>query len=116
MSYPKKWDDRAPRLKAICTWINEHTKLVAQIGEGYYNTDRHIPGTRLRSIGRNIVGNRLMVFRNRSEQRQHGGVVGRGTLLDHNAAETYRRNWEVVYWLKNYLEDHPKILKGRDRR
>ena len=75
---------RAPRLNQLAAIINATGKYVARIEEGYCNTDRKIPGTRLRHPGKGRYGNRLIV----TDQR---GKV----MLDHNAAETYRHNGEV---------------------
>jgi alpha-beta hydrolase superfamily lysophospholipase len=75
-----------PRLKTL-------GKLIAAAGydvrfeTGYCNTDRHIAGTRLRHPGKGRWGTRLIVSKD-------GTVV-----FDHNAAETYKRNEDVVWWM-----------------
>lgn len=85
----------ARRLKTIALEINfvlgPHG-YVAKIVEGYCNTDRKIPGTRLIHPGKGRRGNRLIVHKN-------GEVV-----FDHNASETYRHNSEVESWLERELE------------
>lgn len=56
---------------------------------GYCNTDRMIRGTRLRHPGKGRRGSRLIVR-----------VKATGCdVLNHNAAETYRRNSDVVAWI-----------------
>lgn len=78
----------APKLKTLAEKINADSRFIATIQRGYCNTDRKIPGTRLRHPGKGREGNRLIV--------KMGGVV----VLDHNAAETYRYNGEVVSWMR----------------
>lgn len=79
----------APKLKTLAAIINADGKFTATIVEGHCNTDRKIPGTRMRHPGKGRVGNRLIV------KDKKGNVV-----LDHNAAETYRHNGEVVEWMR----------------
>lgn len=122
MSYPKEWDTKAPRLARIAKWINEHTTLIAAMEKGYCNTDRKIPGTRLRHPGKGRNGTRIKVWANEkhrwacgclpnAEQKKLRKKYGDRPLLDHNAAETYRYNGEVVHWLRDYLEQHPEVLQ-----
>lgn len=88
-------ETKARRLKAIAKWINDnmaHLGYVAKITEGYCNTDRKIPGTRLRRAGKGRRGNKLVVYKNGVE------------IKTHNSAETYRSNDEVEAWLKRELE------------
>jgi hypothetical protein len=68
--------------------INEKAgkKFFAVIEAGFCNTDRKIPGTRLRHPGKGRNGNRLIV-----KDRKTGKIV-----LDHNGAETYRTNDEAL--------------------
>ncbi len=81
----------ARRLKQIAEWINANMpSYTAEIVEGYCNTDRK--AGRLRIPGKGRYGNRLIV-------RKAGAVV-----LDHNSAETYRRNEEVEQWLNDVLK------------
>lgn len=80
---------RARRLKTIAKYINENwPDYEARIVDGYCDTDRKIG--RLRIPGKGRTGNRLQV------RRKADKVV----VLDHNAAETYRCNDEVEYWVK----------------
>ena len=84
----------ARRLKTIAKWINEWMSqdgYRAEIVEGYCNTDRKIPGTRLKHPGKGRWGNRIIVKKN-------GKVV-----LDHNSTETYRTNSEVEEWVSKEL-------------
>jgi len=80
---------RARRLKAIAKHINENwPEYEAKVEKGYCNTDRKIG--RLRWPGKGRHGNRLLVRR----------IADRKLVFDHNAAETYRSNDEVEYWVK----------------
>lgn len=123
---PQEWSAKAPRLTAIAAWINANTTLFAEIEKGYCNTDRKIPGTRLIHPGKGRTGNRLKVFACEDHKWELVRVpfspyarvqperkYPNGPLLDHNAAETYRSNDEVVRWLENYLRDNRKALKKR---
>jgi len=124
-TYPAEWDEKAPRLATVAKWINENTTLVADMERGYCNTDRRIPnsGRHLRIPGKGRQGTRLKVWVSVQHRRACVGPVttdeeralrekhGRTSLHDHNAAETYRSNDEVVKWLKNFLRDSPKVLK-----
>jgi hypothetical protein len=65
--------------------------------EGWCNTDRQIPGTRLRHPGKGRHGTRLLVY------RPDGSLA-----LDHNSAETYRSNDEVEEWLASKKVDPTK--------
>jgi len=77
---------KAPRLTALAKAINEKVPgVVARVQEAYVNTDRKIPGSRLRSPGKGRHGNRLFVWDSDS-------VV----VIDHNSAETYRTNAEAA--------------------
>ncbi len=84
---------KARRLKTIARWINESLPgYRAEIREGYRNTDRKIPGTRLRHEGRGRWGNVITVFK----RNEHDGW---SRVFEHNSAETYRSNQEVEDWL-----------------
>jgi len=84
---------KARRLKAIAKWINENLGgYTARIEEGYCNTDRKISGTRLRNPGNGRWGNRIIVKK------------GSEVVLDHNSAETYRKNSEVEEWLEREID------------
>jgi len=124
MSYPREWDDKAPRLKKIAEWINERTTLFAEMERGFCNTDQKLAGTRLRRPGKGRRGTRLKVFEceahkwelirkpfHHFNRKDHKRKYPNGPLLDHNAAETYRCNSDVIYWLKRYLQDNSKTLK-----
>lgn len=77
----------ALRLATLAKIINEaNAGYRASIVEGYCNTDRKVG--RFRHPGKGRRGNRLIV-------KDAAGNVA----LDHNAAETYRTNSEVVYWM-----------------
>lgn len=73
----------------------------AKIERGYCNTDRQIPGTRLRSPGKGRYGNRIKVWKLTPDGRC---PVLDPPLLDHNSAETYRHNGEVEDWLADELK------------
>ncbi len=83
---------KARRLPTIAKWINENTDHTAIIGIGHCNTDRDIPGTRLRHPGKGRWGNKLIV------KTPKGAIA-----FEHNAAETYRMNYEVELWIENYF-------------
>ena len=86
----------ARRLKSIAQHINlTWSSYTAEIVEGYCNTDRKIPGSRLRHVGMGRTGNRLIVRDTRT-----GKIV-----FDHNAAETYRTNAEVEAWVRKMEAD-----------
>ena len=80
----------APRLKTLAEKINADGRFTATIERGYCNTDRHPKGVRWRIPGKGRRGNRLIV-----KDKLMGNVV-----LDHNSAETYRYNGEVVEWMR----------------
>lgn len=91
---------KPPTLKTLAAQIEkEFPDLVAIVYPanhplgGFCNTDRKIPGTRLRRPGRGRRGSRLVV----SIRPGHGD--GR-IVFEHNAAETYRTNAEVVAWIE----------------
>lgn len=87
----------ARRLKQLAEEINRRfPRMIARIEEGYYNTDRKIPGTRLIRKGKGLTGNRLIV-----RWRNLSSLDPRSLVLDHNAAEWYRRNEEVEEWLRS---------------
>ncbi len=90
--------EKARRLKTIAKWINENSKKYkAEIVEGYCNTDRKIG--RLRSPGQGRYGNKI-VIRNRETNE---------IVKEHNAAETYRQNWEVEDWVRWNITDPDAI-------
>lgn len=110
---PTEWLEKAPRLKAIADWINANTTMVATIERTSVSTDRSIPGTRLRHPGKGRTGNLLKVyqceehrlelgrnpwhhFRREDDERERSRKYPHLPLIDHNAAETYRSNDEVV--------------------
>ncbi len=57
-----------------------------------FNTDRKIPGTRLRSIGKGRKGKILEVYDRSQPYPQR-------PIFSHNSGETYRTNSEVEEWL-----------------
>lgn len=82
---------KRPRLKTLADIINASGKFRATIERGYCNTDRKISGKRLIHPGRGREGNRLIVTKH---------LPSKEVVLDHNAAETYRNNLEVMEWMK----------------
>lgn len=95
---------RTPRLAELARQIEaEFQELETRIEKGYCNTDRKIPGTRLRRPGKGRRGNRLIVFMRGTDRFWRENVV-----LDHNAAETYRCNDDVVRWMERYREERKK--------
>lgn len=111
MKYPKDWDIKAPKLAVIAAWINEHTTMLAEITEGFCSTDRKLAGTRLIHKGKGRTGNHLKVYeclehkqelfrKPYNPYREVERKYSPQPLLDHNAAETYRRNSDVIRWLQ----------------
>ena len=92
---------KARRLKDLADVINEqYPDLVARVEPSSCNTDRLVG--RLRKPGRGRKGNRLVV-----RWRHLPPLDPEGLVLNHNSAETYRRNAEVERW----LEDVAPLLK-----
>jgi len=88
----------ARRLKTIANWINENSEIYkAEIVQGFCNTDRKIPNTRLRSLGKGRYGNKIIIH-----NRKTNNIV-----FIHNSAETYRNNREVEDWVKGHIENEP---------
>jgi hypothetical protein len=113
--FPSRFYERAPRLATIAAWVNQHTTLSAWIDSGFCDTDRKIPGTRIRRPGKGRYGNRLLVVSDKSfAGRQQGWnrEYRNALVVDHNAAETYRHNGEVIDKLHDYLTEHPEALSA----
>ncbi len=79
-----------PRLKTIAKQINENTQYKAYLTEGYCDTDRKIG--RLRIEGKGRWGAHIHIINLDGEE-----------VFEHNSAETYRHNYEVVDWIKQYI-------------
>ena len=97
---------KSPRLKTLAEFINETFPMFkAEIVEGYCNTDR-VSG-RFRVPGKGRKGNRLIVtaletYKDRNFFTRLPVEYPAGTVaFDHNAAETYRNNYEVISWIIN---------------
>lgn len=74
-----------PNIKALAKIIR-NAGYEVELTKSSVSTDRKIPGTRLRHIGKRREGYRLIVKKDGKK------------LLDHNTAETYRTNSEVIEW------------------
>jgi len=86
------WREKAPRLKDIAWYVNNFMpEYEAEIEEGYCNTDRKIG--RLRSPGKGRYGNQIIIRNIKTNE----------IIIDHNSAETYRRNNDVCEKLINFL-------------
>lgn len=116
--FPARFYERAPRLATIAKWVNEHTTLSAWLEGGFCDTDRKLAGTRLRRPGKGRYGNHLFV----TSDAQFAGRVQRwnrdwyaAIVIDHNAAETYRYNGEVIDKLHDYLTKHPEALGASNK-
>lgn len=95
---------RPPRLKQLAADIERlFPDLVTRISKERCNTDRKIAGTRLIHPGKGRWGNRLVVT-----ERRTGRVV-----LDHDSAETYRHNGEVVRWIEKRKAERKKARRPR---
>jgi hypothetical protein len=81
-------------LKTIASWINENLpELHATVEKSWSNTDRQIPGTRLRHPGKGRHGTRPIVrMRDTNE-----------SVFNHDSSETYRSNSEVESWLEGWI-------------
>jgi hypothetical protein len=90
---------RAPQLATLAKFIEAEIKGVrTRLEEGYCNTDRKPRGLRyITRPGKGRRGTQLKVF----------GAKG-VCIFDHNSAETYRHNSEVVRWIRDQLEGHGK--------
>lgn len=102
------------RLRTIARYINEHLpQFEAKIVEGFCNTDRKLSGSRLVWSGKGRTGNRLKV-RKRPRPRPGGPIrdFGSELVLDHNAAETYRCNAEVVQWIERVESGWKPPVRG----
>lgn len=86
---------KSRRLSAIAEWINSNLRengYEAKIEKSFCNTDSKIKGTRFRRPGKGRYGNKLLVLKN-------GNLI-----FSHDAAETYRSNDEVEFWLQQELK------------
>lgn len=94
---------RTPRISVLAEFIKtEMPELRVSVEQGYCNTDRKPAGFRfITSPGKGRKGNRLKV------QNKDGTF-----LLDHNSAETYRSNDEIVRWIRYRLEGNPWAWKS----
>lgn len=82
---------KRPSLKRIAAYINANMPgYTAKVVEGHCNTDRHPRGVRWRIEGKGRYGNHLIVA-------NKAGVK----VVDHNSAETYRHNGEVMQFLED---------------
>jgi len=88
---------RAPSLDQLARFVNSRMDgYSARVRRTSVSTDRKVGRIRYPGAGR--TGNRITVT--------HDGK----TVIDHNAAETYRYNGEVVQRLAEILED-PKHMR-----
>jgi len=111
---PAAWHrgDGFPRLATIANWVGEHTHLQAWTRPTSVSTDRKLRGTRLRHPGKGRAGTLLLIWHDDYQESTANRVVCRSTsLIQHNSAETYRFNGEVVSALHELLTDHPEYLK-----
>lgn len=88
----------APRLKTLAKLIKElWPDLDVKIERGYCNTDFKPRGCRyITRKGKGRYGNRLVV-----RQPEGNDFFKWPVLLNHNSAETYRHNGEVVEWIED---------------
>jgi len=94
-----------PRLPTLARFIRETwPELDVKLEPWTTNTDRKIPGSRLRIPGRGRKGNLLTV--RELEHCARGHRIER-LLLRHESGETYRHNGEVCDWIMRRLRSHP---------
>lgn len=85
-------------------------ELDVRVERGYCDTDRKIPGTRLRRPGKGRWGSRIIV----RDPAQPTPPFGLGRMiLDHNNAETYRTTSEVRAWIEDRIFRVGRGGKGR---
>jgi hypothetical protein len=102
--FPSTWQTSTPRLRTIARWVNEHTTLSASVEKSRYCTDRtiRIKGRNFRKPGKGRDGNLLRIC--------SGDDLT--TLYSQHSADTYRRNKDVLVWLRSYLKDNPSALRS----
>lgn len=128
---------KAPSLTALASSImTAFPDLVAVVYPahhplgGYCNTDRKIPGTRLRRVGKGRRGSRLVVSWRpgmgpscKAGSNPHFFALGANrcslcgwdryeTVYEHNAAQTYRDNGDVVRWIEDEARRRKLAKKG----
>jgi hypothetical protein len=86
-------------------------ELDVKVEQGHANTDRKIPGTRLRRPGKGRKGARIIV--RDPSRRDDTWLRQPRVLLDHNNAETYRRTSEVRDWIERYAVEHKGSRRGK---
>ena len=89
---------RPPTLRTLGAFVaREFPALKVEFEKGYCNTDRKPAGFRyITHPGKGRTGTRIKIYDDK-------GVK----ILDHNAAETYRSNGEVVRWIYERLGRSP---------
>ncbi len=84
---------KARRLAVIAEDIRAtFPQFLVFLRDTIFNTDRKIPGTRLRREGKGRKGKILEVFDYSKPPRER-------LIFSHNSGETYRTNSEVEGWL-----------------
>lgn len=88
------------QLRTICNWVNETTAVTklgfsATLEKSWTNTDRDIPGTRLRHPGKGRDGWKLRVYRR--------AITATMLCFEHDSSGTYRRNDEALRHLESTL-------------
>lgn len=89
------------RLKSLARMIEVlgYRTVLRRVRE---STDRHIRGTRMRHPGKGREGNKLEVY-----DRETGELV-----FEHNAAQTYRCNQEVMDWIDKQIQKNVRDNTG----
>lgn len=93
------WDLKAPQLRTLCKFINEHLgdKYEASLRNTLFQPSHNLPGTRIRSVGKMREGKELEVWPKRYQDRERYPevrVVG---------PDPDDRNEKVVEWLKRVM-------------
>jgi hypothetical protein len=90
----------SPRLSVLADYINRaFPELEAEVEATEYNTDRHPKGVMWRIPGKGRKGNKLTVYRRADDYMTR---ITSNPVFRHNAAETYRHNYEVCAWVVKY--------------
>lgn len=100
--------------RQLSRWINtagmvdaQGRPVLAAVSATITDTDRKLPGTRLRHIGKGRRGLKLEI---RLARQSAPDMLSRDALLfEHTSSETYRRHAEARAWVEKNLHRKGKI-------